>query len=278
MGFMDSMKSRLGFGGGNQDWDDDEYDDYDDGYEDDYVDDEADEYVDDENADELDPGRYQPGSMRENSVRLVTHDARSGYGSGQRQRRYEDRTSGYDLQDNDIQSRDTSEPEFLKNRGSAPATDVDAMRRQNYGVSEPKSTFGSGATSRQSAESSRTNASRTNANRHHEPASAESGSGYMSGVDSVSGNYSDLMILSPSSYNEAQAIAQTLKRGQTMVLSLKNTRSELAKRILDFSFGVASALGGRVEKIDDKVFLITHNPSGLTDKERRQLVDAGIIR
>lgn len=270
MGFMDSMKSRLGFGG-NQDWDDDEYDDYDDGYEDDYIDDEDDGYVDDEPEEELDPGRYQPGSMRENSVRLVTHDARSGYGSGQRQGRYGDRASGYDLQDNDVQSRDASEPEFLKNRGSAPASDVDAVRRQNYGVSEPKSTFNTNASSRYTAAPSHSDA-------HGYRQSASSEAGHVAGVDNVSGGYSDLMVLSPTSYNEAQAIAQALKRGQTVVLSLKNTRSELAKRILDFSFGVASALGGRVEKLDDKVFLITHNPSGLSDKERRQLVDAGIIR
>lgn len=54
-------------------------------------------------------------------------------------------------------------------------------------------------------------------------------------------------------------------------------RPELAKRILDFSFGVVSALGGTVEKISDKVFLLSHSSTGITAAEERRLRDAGVM-
>ncbi|MBQ6587016.1 MAG: cell division protein SepF [Coriobacteriales bacterium] len=87
-----------------------------------------------------------------------------------------------------------------------------------------------------------------------------------------------LAIVTPASYNEAEAVTKAFKRTSRVVLSLKEMRPELAKRILDFSFGVASALDGSVEKVADRVFLLSHTPGGLTEDELRQLKTAGIVR
>jgi len=71
----------------------------------------------------------------------------------------------------------------------------------------------------------------------------------------------------PITYADAEQIAVELKKGSVVVLDLRTTRPDLAKRILDFSFGVASALDGQVERFADRVYLFTTNGSVL-DAER----------
>ena len=99
---------------------------------------------------------------------------------------------------------------------------------------------------------------------------------------SLTGNYQfreiEPEVMFVALYNEGKDIASTFKSGQAIVLTLKDSRPELGKRILDFSFGVASALGGRVEKLDDRVFLITHSPSGLAERDLADLRSQGVIR
>ena len=61
-----------------------------------------------------------------------------------------------------------------------------------------------------------------------------------------------------------------------VVLALRNTPDSLAKRILDFSFGVASALDANVECVGNKVFALTRIDE-LTEAERSYLRTQGII-
>jgi cell division inhibitor SepF len=71
----------------------------------------------------------------------------------------------------------------------------------------------------------------------------------------------------PMTYADAEQVAQELKRGAVVVLDLRATRPELAKRILDFSFGVASALEGQVDRHIDRVYVFSRN-GALADEER----------
>jgi cell division inhibitor SepF len=73
--------------------------------------------------------------------------------------------------------------------------------------------------------------------------------------------------LRPKTYADAEQVAQELRRGAVVILDLRVTRPELAKRILDFSFGVASALEGQVDRHIDRVYVFSRNGM-LTDEER----------
>lgn len=85
-----------------------------------------------------------------------------------------------------------------------------------------------------------------------------------------------LSVLKPASYGEVEHVAKILKAGDAAVLSLRNTPDQLSKRILDFSFGVSSALDASVECIGDKVFAITRG-SALSDAERQALRNQGVL-
>lgn len=85
-----------------------------------------------------------------------------------------------------------------------------------------------------------------------------------------------LSVLKPSSYDEAEQVAKALKAGDAVIIALRNTPDHLAKRILDFSFGVSSALDAQVECIADKVFAITRG-AAVSDAERLALRNQGVL-
>mgnify|MGYP002233388120 CR=1 FL=1 len=83
-------------------------------------------------------------------------------------------------------------------------------------------------------------------------------------------------VLKPASYAEVERIAKALKAGDVVVLALRNTPDNLSKRILDFSFGVSSALDASVDCVADKVFVISRG-AALTDVERMSLRGQGVL-
>ena len=85
-----------------------------------------------------------------------------------------------------------------------------------------------------------------------------------------------VVVLKPSSYSEVERIAKTVRTGDVLVLALHNTSSELSKRVLDFSFGVASALSARVDCIADKVFAINCGEA-INASEMESLHNQGVL-
>lgn len=83
-------------------------------------------------------------------------------------------------------------------------------------------------------------------------------------------------VIKPTSYGECEKVAKALKAGDAVVLALKSTPDALAKRVLDFSFGVSSALDANVDCIADKVFVIARG-QGLTDAERMSIRSQGVL-
>ena len=79
-----------------------------------------------------------------------------------------------------------------------------------------------------------------------------------------------LQHLRPKSYADAEAISISLRQGAAVVLDLTDVRPELAKRILDFSFGVTSAFEGQVDRYADRVYILTRNGS-LTEVEMARI-------
>jgi cell division inhibitor SepF len=83
-------------------------------------------------------------------------------------------------------------------------------------------------------------------------------------------------VILPASYGDVESVAHALKAGDVVVLGLKQTPGDLAKRVLDFSFGVASALDASVDCVADKVFVVCRG-NGLSDGERLSLKSQGIL-
>lgn len=66
------------------------------------------------------------------------------------------------------------------------------------------------------------------------------------------------MVLSePSSYNEAQDIADQLVSRKAVVINLQRVDHHQAKRIVDFLSGTVYAIGGDIQKLGSQTFLCT---------------------
>jgi FtsZ-interacting cell division protein YlmF len=92
----------------------------------------------------------------------------------------------------------------------------------------------------------------------------------------ASQGFRQVVVVNPITYADAEQVASALKTGNAVAIVLNNPRPELAKRILDFSFGAASALNGQVDRLADRVFAITCDYA-LTDEERELLRARGVI-
>ena len=90
------------------------------------------------------------------------------------------------------------------------------------------------------------------------------------------GRSRSLTVIKPVVYGDVERVASSLKAGNVVVLAMRNTPTDLMKRILDFSFGVASALDAAVENPGDKVFAIAQG-AGLSEDEKRQLRTQGVL-
>ncbi|MGN0261757.1 MAG: cell division protein SepF [Eggerthellaceae bacterium] len=104
---------------------------------------------------------------------------------------------------------------------------------------------------------------------------AASGQAYASGRFAYAGNERRIALVAPTAYDDAERIARALKAGDCVVLDLARTRTDVMKRVLDFSFGAASVVNAKVECIADRVFAITLG-GPITEGELSRLRSQGV--
>jgi cell division inhibitor SepF len=79
----------------------------------------------------------------------------------------------------------------------------------------------------------------------------------------------------PRSFNDAQSIADKFKDAVPVIVNLQGTDAELSKRLIDFSSGLTYALNGSMQRVADKVFLLTPRNVEVSAEERARLIDRG---
>ena len=84
-------------------------------------------------------------------------------------------------------------------------------------------------------------------------------------------------VLKPVSYDDVQMVVRRVRTNQPVVLVFKNTNIETAKRILDFCLGLSCGIGGQVDELGDRVFVITPQGIELSDSDINKLVQDGTI-
>lgn len=79
----------------------------------------------------------------------------------------------------------------------------------------------------------------------------------------------------PRSFNDAQQIADRFKDSIPVILNLQSADNELSKRLIDFASGLTYALDGSMQRVADKVFLLTPRNVELSAEERARAIDTG---
>jgi cell division inhibitor SepF len=81
----------------------------------------------------------------------------------------------------------------------------------------------------------------------------------------------------PKNFNDAQQIADQYKEQIPVILNLQGTDTDLSKRLIDFSSGLTYALDGGMQRIADKVFLLTPRNVEVSAEERARLIEKGFF-
>ncbi|MDO4428518.1 MAG: cell division protein SepF [Atopobiaceae bacterium] len=86
-------------------------------------------------------------------------------------------------------------------------------------------------------------------------------------------------VLRPVSYDDVQTVVQRVRTNQPVVLVFRNTNIEIAKRILDFSFGFSYGVNGSVTELGDRVFAVLPAGASLSAADLDKLVaDGDLVR
>jgi len=81
----------------------------------------------------------------------------------------------------------------------------------------------------------------------------------------------------PKSFNDAQQVADKFKDSIPVVLNLQGIDTDLSKRLIDFASGLTYALDGGMQRIADKVFMLTPRNVELSAEERARLIEKGFF-
>jgi cell division inhibitor SepF len=83
--------------------------------------------------------------------------------------------------------------------------------------------------------------------------------------------------VAPKNFNDAQDVADKFKEAIPVILNLQGADADLSKRLIDFASGLTYALDGGMQRIADKVFLLTPQNVEVSAEERARLIEKGFF-
>jgi cell division inhibitor SepF len=72
-------------------------------------------------------------------------------------------------------------------------------------------------------------------------------------------------------------VADKFKEAIPVILNLQGADSDLSKRLIDFASGLTYALDGSMQRVADKVFLLTPRDVELSAEDRARMLERGFF-
>ncbi|MBA2764905.1 MAG: cell division protein SepF [Thermoleophilaceae bacterium] len=105
------------------------------------------------------------------------------------------------------------------------------------------------------------------------PAAARSETRVLRAVGNGQGPEVQVHLVHPKNFNDAQEIADRFKDRVPVILNLQGADVELSKRLIDFASGLTYALDGGMQRVADKVFMLTPRNVEVSAAEQARLLD-----
>ena len=86
---------------------------------------------------------------------------------------------------------------------------------------------------------------------------------------------SRITTLHPRTYNEARTVGENFRDGTPVIMNLSEMDDSDAKRLVDFAAGLVFATRGTIERITNKVFLLSPPNVTVAAEDKQRLVEAG---
>jgi cell division inhibitor SepF len=103
------------------------------------------------------------------------------------------------------------------------------------------------------------------------------GAGAVAAPRNANGRDVRVHLVIPKSFNDAQDVADKFKDTIPVILNLQGSDTDLSKRLIDFASGLTYALDGGMQRIADKVFLLTPRNVEVSAEERARLIEKGFF-
>jgi cell division inhibitor SepF len=87
----------------------------------------------------------------------------------------------------------------------------------------------------------------------------------------------EVHLVVPKNFNDAQQIADKFKVDVPVIINLQGSDTELAKRLIDFCSGLTYALDGGMQRVGEKIFLLTPRNVEVSAEERARLLEKGFF-
>ncbi|BCJ77812.1 cell division protein SepF [Catellatospora bangladeshensis] len=83
--------------------------------------------------------------------------------------------------------------------------------------------------------------------------------------------------LHPTTYNEARQIGERFRDGTPVIMNLTEMDEADAKRLVDFAAGLAFGLRGTIERVTNRVFLLSPANVQVTAEDKAKIAEGGYL-
>jgi cell division inhibitor SepF len=83
--------------------------------------------------------------------------------------------------------------------------------------------------------------------------------------------------LHPRTYNEARTIGEHFREGTPVIMNLSEMDDADAKRLVDFAAGLIFGLRGSIERVTQKVFLLSPQNVTVTAEDKARIAEGGFF-
>ena len=88
---------------------------------------------------------------------------------------------------------------------------------------------------------------------------------------------SRITTLHPRTYNEARTVGENFREGTPVIMNLSEMDDADAKRLVDFAAGLVFATRGTIERITNKVFLLSPPNVSVAAEDKQRIVEGGFF-
>ncbi|WP_141013793.1 cell division protein SepF [Nocardioides sambongensis] len=94
---------------------------------------------------------------------------------------------------------------------------------------------------------------------------------------SVVAELSRITTLHPRTYNEARTVGEQYRDGTPVIMNLSEMDDADAKRLVDFAAGLIFATRGSIERVTNKVFLLSPPNVTVAAEDKQRIADGGFF-
>jgi cell division inhibitor SepF len=88
---------------------------------------------------------------------------------------------------------------------------------------------------------------------------------------------SRITTIHPRTYNEAKQIGESFRESTPVIMNLSDMDDSDAKRLVDFAAGLVFGLRGTIERVTNKVFLLSPADVTVTAEDKARMAESGFF-